>query len=105
MMGAGNDPLKKEHDYAHLASNASELMKTNFFQSRSKALHNVPIIDAFARTLACPVATQRQNPMVSARIGSNLSPLTQHLEITSFGVLYRPNKNKSLTNRTTLKPS
>lgn len=30
MMGAGKDPLKKDHDYAKLASNAQELMKTTF---------------------------------------------------------------------------
>lgn len=79
MMGAGNDPLKKKHDYAHLTGNVNELMKTKFFQVKSNPVYNIPIIDGFSRTLACPVATQRQNPMVSARIGSNLSVLTQHL--------------------------
>jgi hypothetical protein len=40
---------------------------------------SMPVIDIFSRTLACPVATQRQNPLVAARIGSNLSIRTQRL--------------------------
>ena len=90
-MGAGNDPLKKQHDYAFLTGNISELMKTNFKNVKSNPVYNIPIIDGFSRTLACPVATQRQNPMVSARIGSNLTVLTQHFEISHEGIRYKPN--------------
>jgi hypothetical protein len=45
-------------------------------------MRSMPIIDVFSRTLACPIATQRQNPLVAARIGSNLSIKTQSLYIT-----------------------
>ena len=80
-MGAGNDPLKKQHDYAHLVGKAGELMKTKFVNLKTNPVYNIPILDGFSRTLACPVAAQRQNPMVSARIGSNLTVLTQHFYI------------------------
>lgn len=58
-------------------------MRTTFLYKRAEQVQNVPIIDVFARTLACPVATQRQNPMVAARIGSNLSLQTQYFQINS----------------------
>jgi hypothetical protein len=48
----------------------------------------LPIIDVFSRTLACPIATQRQNPLVAARVGSNLSPKSQSLYITKEGIKY-----------------
>ncbi len=35
MMGAGKDPLKKNHDYAKLAGDPSELMKTTFVFKKS----------------------------------------------------------------------
>lgn len=86
MMGAGNDPLKKQHDYAKLISDPKQLMKTTFLYKKSEPNSNIPIIDSFSRTLACPIATQRQNPLVAARIGSNLSISTQNFEITSEGI-------------------
>lgn len=49
-------------------------------------IQNVPIIDVFSRTLACPIATQKQNPLVAARIGSNLSLRTQTLDISPEGI-------------------
>lgn len=82
MMGAGKDPLKKDHDYAKLAGDPSQLMKTTFVFKKSEMAQNVPIIDAFSRTLACPVAAQKQNPLVAGRIGSHLSLATQHLVIS-----------------------
>lgn len=53
---------------------------------KSEINQNIPILDIFSRTLACPIATQRQNPMVAARIGSNLSIKTQNFEITIDGI-------------------
>ena len=99
MMGAGKDPLKKVHDYARLASDPKELMKMNFTFKKTDISQNVPIIDVFARTLACPVATQRQNPLVAARIGSNLSLSSQALDITTEGVRNLTIKSESLDNR------
>lgn len=46
-----------------------------------------PVIDKFARTLACPIAAQRQNVLVCARIGCNLSPITKPLEINDKGIV------------------
>ena len=78
-------------------------MKTNFVQLSNKPVYNIPILDAFSRTLACPVSTQRQNPMVSARIGSNLTVFTQFFEISNEGIKFKPNKGESLSTRTDLK--
>lgn len=83
MMGAGKDPLKKDHDYARLTADPSELMKTTFVFKKPEYIQNVPIIDVFSRTLACPIATQKQNPLVAARIASNLSLNVQSLDIGS----------------------
>lgn len=81
MMGAGSDPLKKNQDFAHLTNNLKTLMETKFQFPKDSQTRNLPIIDVFARTLACPIATQRQNPLVAARVGSNLSPKSQNLYI------------------------
>lgn len=87
-MGAGSDPLKKEQDLAKLTNNPKDLMQTHFQFPKSKMQRNLPIIDVFSRTLACPIATQRQNPLVAARIGSNLSTISQNLFITKEGIKY-----------------
>ena len=99
MMGAGKDPLKKDHDYAKFASDPKQLMKMTFTSKKNEILQSVPIIDVFARTLACPVATQRQNPLVAARIASNLSLTCQSLDITNEGIRSIKIKNQSLDNR------
>lgn len=98
-MGAGNDPLKKEHDYAKLASEPKELMKMTFTFKKAEQFQSVPIIDVFSRTLACPVATQRQNPLVAARIGSNLSINSQSLDISPDGIRYIKINSESLESR------
>jgi len=82
MMGAGADPLKKNQDFAKLTSNIKGLMETKFQFPQPCLYRSLPIIDVFARTLACPIATQRQNPLVAARVGSNLSVRSQNLFIT-----------------------
>jgi len=53
----------------------------------------------FARTLACPIATQRQNPLVAARVGSNLSAKAQRLYITKEGIKYMVIKSATLDQR------
>lgn len=58
-------------------------MKTTFVFKKPDTVQNVPILDVFSRTLACPIATQKQNPLVAARIGSNLSLKTQTFDITA----------------------
>lgn len=100
MMGAGKDPLKKNHDYARLTDQPLELMRTTFvFKKTENTIQNVPIIDNFSRTLACPIATQRQNPLVAARIGSNLTLATQNMDITSEGIRILIFKSESLETR------
>lgn len=88
MMGAGEDPLKKNQDFARLTGNLKALMQTRFQFPKDGPSRHLPIIDVFARTLACPIATQRQNPLVAARIGSNLSPQSQPLYISKEGIRY-----------------
>lgn len=99
MMGAGRDPLKKSQDYAKLAGDSTALIKTKFEFPKRQAVRSIPIIDVFARTLCCPIATQRQNPLVCARIGSNLTLSTQAFNITSEGIKYETYSFESLTNR------
>lgn len=57
-------------------------MKATFIFKKPEYIQNIPIIDVFSRTLACPIATQRQNPLVAGRIGSNLSYNNQTLDIS-----------------------
>jgi dynein heavy chain len=97
MMGAGKDPLKKDHVFAKLTNEPEELMKTTFLVDKKKINNfNIPIIDVFSRTLACPIATQRQNPMVAARIASNLTLNTQNLDICHEGIRTLLYKSESL---------
>lgn len=98
-MGAGKDPLKKDHDYAKLADDPKELMKTTFFFRKFEQKQSIPIIDVFSRTLACPVAAQRQNPISVGRIGSNLSLKTQNFDISLDGIKFLKFKSESLENR------
>jgi hypothetical protein len=57
------------------------------------------VIDVFSRTLACPVSTQRQNPLVAARIGSNLSLSSQPLVITAEGIKWIISEASTLDKR------
>ena len=86
MMGAGSDPLKKNQDFARLTGDIKSLMEAKFKFPPDGTVRSLPVIDVFARTLACPVATQRQNPLVAARVGSNLSPQIQCLSFSREGI-------------------
>jgi hypothetical protein len=99
MMGAGSDPLKKHQDYARLTGDLKGLMETKFDFPKTSAARHLPIIDVFSRTLACPIATQRQNPLVAARIGSNLSLLTQSLSIKPEGIKWIVSSSDTLDKR------
>lgn len=99
MMGAGEDPLKKNQDFAHLTGDLPTLMKTTFQFPQKSVMRSLPVLDVFSRTLGCPIATQRQNPLVAARIGSHLSLPTQHFYITEEGVQIVVNASKALIGR------
>jgi hypothetical protein len=71
LLGAGTDPLKRNQDFARLAGDAKNLMRATFMLPDTIEKRLPPTIDKFARTLACPIAAQRQNPMTCGRIGSN----------------------------------
>jgi dynein heavy chain len=87
LLGAGTDPLKRNQDFAKLAGDAKNLMRATFVLPDTLEKRLPPIIDKFARTLACPIAAQRQNPMTCGRIGGNLAPPTKSLEITDKGIV------------------
>jgi dynein heavy chain len=99
MMGAGTDPLKRNQDFARLTGDLKTLMQTKFLFPKDSQARSLPIIDVFARTLACPISTQRQNPVVAARIGSNLSISTQFLFITPEGMKWIPTASDNLDKR------
>ena len=96
MMGAGSDPLKKNQDFARLTGDIKALMETKFDFPKESTARNLPVIDVFSRTLACPVATQHQNPLVAARIGSNLSLITQPLTIKPEGIKWITSSSNTL---------
>ena len=99
MMGAGADPLKKSQDYARLTGDIKSLMEAKFDFPKDSTIRNLPVIDVFARTLACPIATQRQNPLVAARVGSNLSLKTQPLMIKPEGIKWIVSSSNTLEKR------
>lgn len=99
MMGAGSDPLKKNQDLAYLTGDLKTLMETKFQFPKESGSRYLPVIDVFSRTLACPVATQRQNPLVAARIGSNLSLNAQPLVIKAEGIKWIVSEANTLDKR------
>jgi dynein heavy chain len=88
MMGAGTDPLKKDQNFSRLTTDLKSLMETKFSYPKVEENRHIPIIDSFSRTLACPIAAQRQNPLVAARIGCHLSLKSQALNLLASGIVF-----------------
>jgi hypothetical protein len=64
-------------------------MQNKFEFHQKEIVHNIPIIDMFSRTRSCPIAAQRQNPLICGRIGGNFNFDSQKLEIGEHGVEFK----------------
>jgi hypothetical protein len=53
----------------------------------------------FSRTKACPIASQRLNPLAGARIGGNYLLRFQKININDKGVFFSLVKDESLSSR------
>lgn len=87
-MAAGPDPLKKSESFSKLAVDVKTLMKVKFSFSKQDLRDNIPIIDPFSRTRACPIAAQRQNVLIAGRIGGNYCIHSQKIEINIEGITF-----------------
>ena len=74
LLGAGDDPMAKNQEFSLLASDPRALMGQKFKKPSKANSRFPPVIDAFSRTLAAPVSSQRHYLSVSHRIGTNLTP-------------------------------
>jgi dynein heavy chain len=74
LLGAGDDPMAKNQEYSLLANNASALMKQTFKKPGKAVSRYPPVIDAFSRTLAAPISSERHYFSVCHKIGTNFSP-------------------------------
>lgn len=96
MMAAGPDPIKKAETFSKLATDLKGLMQAKFSFNQQQLQDNIPIIDTFSRTLACPIAAQRQNVLVAGRIGGNYCLNSQKIEVCEEGVRFVKIKNMIL---------
>ena len=74
LLGAGDDPMAKNQDYSLLANNPGALMKQTFKKPGKAISRYPPVIDAFSRTLAAPISSERHYFSVCHKIGTNVSP-------------------------------
>ena len=54
-------------------------MQAKFSFHKQDFQDNIPIIDTFSRTRACPIAAQRQNVLIVGRVGGNYRLNSQHI--------------------------
>ena len=74
LLGAGDDPMAKNQEFSLLANNAQSLMKMTFKKPGKAVSRYPPVIDAFSRTLAAPISSERHYFSVCHKIGTNFSP-------------------------------
>jgi hypothetical protein len=74
LLGAGDDPLAKNQEFSLLANNPHALMKQTFKKPGKAVSRYPPVIDAFSRTLAAPISSERHYFSVSHKIGTNFTP-------------------------------
>lgn len=74
LLGAGDDPLAKNQEFSLLANNPNALMKQTFKKPGKAISRYPPVIDAFSRTLAAPISSERHYFSVSHKIGTNFTP-------------------------------
>ena len=70
-------------DYSLLANNPAVLMRTTFKRPGKAQSRSPPVIDAFSRTLAAPISSERHYFSVCHKIGTNFSPYSKGFYIDS----------------------
>jgi dynein heavy chain len=83
LLGAGDDPMAKNQEFSLLANDARSLMKQTFKKPGKAISRYPPVIDAFSRTLAAPISSERHYFSVCHRIGTNLTPTAKGFYIDS----------------------
>lgn len=83
LLGAGDDPLAKDQEYSLLANNARALMKQTFKKPGKADSRYPPVIDAFSRTLAAPISSERHYFSVCHKVGTNFTPTSKGFYIDS----------------------
>lgn len=81
MLSAGSDPLAKDQTFSLLTKNPGSMMATLYNKPPFARIRFPPILDAYSRTLANPICTQKYNLSESSRIGCNYSVSAQPLYI------------------------
>jgi len=74
LLGAGDDPMAKNQEFSLLANNAHAMMKQTFKKPGKAVSRYPPVIDAFSRTLAAPISSERHYFSVCHKIGTNFTP-------------------------------
>jgi hypothetical protein len=77
LLGAGDDPLAKNQEFSLLANNPHALMKQTFKKPGKAVSRYPPVIDAFSRTLAAPISSERHYFSISHKIGTNFTPTSK----------------------------
>lgn len=66
--------MAKNQEFSLLANNPAALMKQTFKKPGKAASRYPPVIDAFSRTLAAPISSERHYFSVCHKIGTNFTP-------------------------------
>lgn len=83
LLGAGDDPMAKNQEFSLLANNPEALMKRRFQKPGKAVSRYPPVIDAFSRTLAAPISSERHYFSVSHKIGTNFTPTSKGFYVDS----------------------
>ena len=83
LLGAGDDPMAKNQEFSLLANNPQALMKQTFKKPGKAMSRYPPVIDAFSRTLAAPISSERHYFSVCHKIGTNFTPSAKGFYIDS----------------------
>ena len=83
LLGAGDDPMAKNQEFSLLANNPHALMKQTFKKPGKAVSRYPPVIDAFSRTLAAPISSERHYFSVCHKIGTNFTPTAKGFYIDS----------------------
>lgn len=98
LLGAGDDPLARQQDFSMLANNAQALMKQTFKKPGKPTSRYPPVIDAFSRTLAAPISSEKHYFSVCHKIGTNFTPTSKGFFVdTDARIIKYKNMNHGVT--------
>ncbi|OMJ80715.1 hypothetical protein SteCoe_18966 [Stentor coeruleus] len=81
MLGAGLNPNARLSNYSSIASDPDKMMITKFKKPQLASTRFPPVLSIFSRTLAAPIAFNKQYVPPSVRIASNYNPSSKTLII------------------------